>query len=209
MLERSALFTSDIPWLELFARGTVTFFVLMVLMRFVGQREGGGLGLSDLLVVVLVGEAAGISRTGDGEKVPDGLVPGATILCWSVVMDAATYRWPRLARLLKGHPRPLILDGRLNRRAMRRECISDEEPEAQLRVHGIEDASQVRRAYLEPRGELSFLTNDQTENRRSSSETWHRPARRTAPGRDRTGSRFWGANVANAWSTSRNARIVD
>jgi uncharacterized membrane protein YcaP (DUF421 family) len=105
------LFAPDTPFLELFARGTVTFFVLLVLLRFVGQREGGGLGWSDLLVVVLVGEAAGISLTGDGEQVADGLMPGATVLFWSVVMDAATYRWPRLARLLKGHPRPLILDG--------------------------------------------------------------------------------------------------
>jgi len=172
VLEWASLFSPDTPFLELFARGTVTFFVLMVLLRFVGQREGGGLGLSDLLVVVLVGEAAGIRLTGDGQQVPDGLVPGATPLFWSVVTDAATYRWPRPARLLKGHPRPLIVDGRLNRRAMRREFISDEELASQLRVHGIEDLVQVRRAYLEPSGELSFTTySPRTRNHADSARS--------------------------------------
>jgi uncharacterized membrane protein YcaP (DUF421 family) len=170
VIDWNALFAPETPWLELFIRGTVTFFVLMVLMRFVGQREARGLGLSDLLVVVLVGSAAGISLTGDGDKLQDGLIPGATVLFWSVAVDAAAYRWPRLARILKGHPRSLIIDGRLNRHAMRREFISLEELESQLRVHGFDDVSQVRRAYLEPGGELSFVPYDHDKKNTGSSE---------------------------------------
>jgi hypothetical protein len=49
---------------------------------------------------------------------------------------------------------------------MRREFISNEELVSHLRVHGIEDLSQVRRAYLE----LNFLTDDQSGYRRSPSK---------------------------------------
>lgn len=64
-------------------------------------------------------------------------MPVATVLAWSVVLDALTYRWPSLTQLLQGRPRPLVKDGRLDRRAMRREFISEEELLAQLRVEGL------------------------------------------------------------------------
>ena len=160
MPDWSILFTADTPWLELVLRGTIIFFSLLVLMRFVGQRESGGLGMSDLLVVVLVGAALGDSMTGGGDNIADGLVPVVTVMFWSVVMDALTYRWPRLTRLLKGRPRPLIVDGRLDRSAMRREFISEDELLAQLRTHGLTEISQVRRAHLEANGEISVIPRD-------------------------------------------------
>ena len=164
MPDWSILFTADTPWLELVLRGTIIFFALLVLMRFVGQRESGGLGMSDLLVVVLVGAALGDTLTGGGDNIADGLVPVVTVMFWSVVMDALTYRWPRLTRLLKGRPRALIVDGRLDRSAMRREFISEDELLAQLRTHGLTEISQVRRAHLEANGEISVIPRDGSDS---------------------------------------------
>ena len=67
----------------------------------------------------------------------------------------AGLRGPRLGAFLKARPRPLIEDGRLNRRAMRREFMSREEVDSQLGLHGLTDISQVKRAYLEPNGMIS------------------------------------------------------
>lgn len=164
MPDWSVLFTTDTPWLELVLRGTVVFFALLVLMRFVGQRESSGLGVSDLLVVVMVGAALGDSLTGGGDNIADGLVPVVTVMFWSMVMDALTYRWPRLTRLLKGRARPLILNGTLDRSALRREFISEDELGAQLRTHGLTEVSQVRRAYLEANGEISILPKDDADS---------------------------------------------
>lgn len=38
---------------ELVVRGTVIFLVLLALLRVVGQRESGGLGITDVLLIVL------------------------------------------------------------------------------------------------------------------------------------------------------------
>ena len=46
MPDWKAIFEPSAPLLELFVRGTVTFLALMMLLRLVGQRESGGLGLS-------------------------------------------------------------------------------------------------------------------------------------------------------------------
>jgi uncharacterized membrane protein YcaP (DUF421 family) len=40
---------------------------------------------------------------------------------------------------------------------LRREFMTREEVLTQLRLHGIQDASQVKRAYLEPNGMISVV----------------------------------------------------
>ncbi|WP_420750901.1 DUF421 domain-containing protein [Rhodococcus sp. O3] len=147
----------SMPTVELIARGAITFLALMVLLRIIGQRESGGIGLTDLLVVVLVANAAGAGMMAGAQSVGDGLVVAATMLFCSVGIDAAAYRWPRLARLVKSRPRPLITDGQFNRRALRREFMTEQEVLSQLRLHGISDADEVARAYLEPNGMISII----------------------------------------------------
>jgi uncharacterized membrane protein YcaP (DUF421 family) len=80
------------PLLEVFVRQTATYLGLLVLVRVVGQRESGGLGINYLLVVVLIAEAASSGIADDYRSVIDGLLLVATILLWSVAVDAIAYR---------------------------------------------------------------------------------------------------------------------
>src|SRR5690554_7322062 len=93
---------------ELLVRGTLTFVGLLLLLRLVGQREAGGLGITDLLVVVLIADAAGAGLRGDAASLGDSAVLVGSILFWSVAADAVSYRWPRFARVLKARPRALV-----------------------------------------------------------------------------------------------------
>lgn len=108
-------------------------------MRLVGQRESGGLGLTDVLLVVLVAEAAAAGLHGAAESITDGVVVVAAILFWSVAVDAVAYRFPRVAALLKAQPRVLTENGKLNRKVMLREFMTAEEVRSQLRLHGRRD----------------------------------------------------------------------
>ena len=112
------------------------------------------------MVVILVGNAVAQSMSTGYLSIPEGLILVATLLFWSVVLDAAAYRFPRLGRLLKARPRPLIEDGKVNQRSLRRELPSRDELEAQLRLQGVNDVSQVGRAYLEPNGMISVFKRE-------------------------------------------------
>ncbi len=52
------MFRFSAPIAEILVRGTVMFLTLFALMRVTGKREAGAHSLTDLLVVVLVAEAA-------------------------------------------------------------------------------------------------------------------------------------------------------
>lgn len=154
------LFTPSAPLLESVIRGTVTFLALLLLLRLVGRRESGGLGITDVLLVVLVAQAAAAGLSRDDASMTDGLIVVVTMLFWSVAVDALAYRFPRLAPLLKASPRPLISDGILNRHLMHREYMTKAEVESQLRLHGVENIDEVERAYLEPNGMISVFRRD-------------------------------------------------
>lgn len=157
MPDWNTLFAPSVSPLELCLRGTVTFLVLTAMMRTAGQREAGGLGLTDVFLVVLVAQAFAPGLVGGSGSLTDGALLAATVIVWSVALDAVTYRWPRLSRAIKARPRLLIEDGRLHREVMRRELMSRDEVMVQLRLHGIDDLAQVERAYLEPNGMISII----------------------------------------------------
>lgn len=129
-------------------------------MRIAGQRESGGLGVTDVLIIVLVAEAAAPALYTQDSTLTDSLIVIVTIVFWSVAVDAISYRLPVFSHLVKARPKPLIRDGQLCRRTMHREFLSREEVESQLRLHGIQDMSRVQQAYLEPNGMISVLTRD-------------------------------------------------
>lgn len=159
------MFRLSVPLSEIVIRGTVMFLVLYVLMRIVGKREAGAHSLTDLLVVVLVASGAAHGMSGAAHSIADSVVLVATILFWSIALDALAYRWPRLGRLLKARATPLVRDGKINQRALRRELMNREELMTELRLHGISDVREVARAYLEPNGMVSIIrtTGDDPE----------------------------------------------
>lgn len=164
MPEWQSIFVPVLPLLEGVVRGTVMFFALLVLMRIAGQRESGGLGVTDVLIIVLVAEAAAPALYTQDSTLADSLVVIVTIVFWSVAVDAVSYRFPAFSHLVKARPKPLIRDGELVRHTMHREFMSREEVESQLRLHGIRDIARVQQAYLEPNGMISVLTRDGEEN---------------------------------------------
>ncbi|WP_346922107.1 DUF421 domain-containing protein [Glutamicibacter creatinolyticus] len=163
-MDWNSILAPTLPLLEVVVRGTIIFLALLILMRVVGQRESGGLGITDVLLVVLVAQAAAPGLNGEGESIGDGLILIVTMLAWSVIVDALAYRFPFVARLLKAKPKLLIKNGRLNRKVMLREFMTRAEVESQLRLHGIEEVGQVERVYVEPNGMISIVRRDGGES---------------------------------------------
>ena len=55
----ASLFTPELSIAELLVRGVVMYAIVFVLLRLVLRRQVGGIGTSDILVLVLISEVAG------------------------------------------------------------------------------------------------------------------------------------------------------
>lgn len=151
------IFALDLGIIEMMLRGTAVYWTILVLLRIAGRREMGSLGTADLLVLVLVADAAGDALTGGSASVTDGLVVVATIVAWSVLLDRAAYYSPFVHRLLEPERVCLVKDGRILRAGLRSEHIGRSELMEQLRLKGIESIDDVKRAYIEANGQLSVI----------------------------------------------------
>jgi uncharacterized membrane protein YcaP (DUF421 family) len=141
---------------ELVVRGTIVYLVIFTTMRLLPRRELGGMAASDVLVLVIIADAVQDALTGGYESITEGLILVGTIFMWATLIDWLDSLFPRL-RLAEAGPLPIISNGRLLRRNMRRENITEDELNAQLRQHGHESASEIRLGHVEGDGQISFL----------------------------------------------------
>ena len=151
------IFGSTMPILELFVRGSVMYWFLVLVFRLILRRDVGSMGITDFLFIVLLGDAAQNGMIGEATSATDAIVLISTLVFWNVLIDWATYRFPVVERLFAAQRLCLVRNGRRNRRNMRREFISDAELMSKVREEGLEDLSRVKLMYLESDGEISLI----------------------------------------------------
>lgn len=156
------MFVPSVSPLELVLRGSVMYLAILAAMR-VFRRQAGSLNTADLLVVVLVADAAQNGMASEYYSVTEGLVLIATIYAWNYLLDVAAYRWPAVHRLLNAPPLPLVKDGKVVRRNLRQEMLTLDDLMEQLREQGVERLSEVRHCCLEGDGHLSVIRRKEGE----------------------------------------------
>ncbi|MCA1376223.1 MULTISPECIES: DUF421 domain-containing protein [unclassified Bradyrhizobium] len=141
--------------MEMVVRGTIMYLGVFTLMRFVLKRQTGGLSIPDLLLVVLLADAAQNGMAGEYHSITEGIVLVATIIFWNLAIDWIGYHVPFVERL--AHPAPLLLikDGQVLRRHMRQELVTMDELMSKLREEGIASPADVIEAYIEGDGNIS------------------------------------------------------
>lgn len=163
-LDLDAVFGMTLPVIELFVRGSVMFWFLVLVFRVVLRRDVGSMGITDFLFVVLLGDAAQNGMIGEATSATDAIVLISTLAFWNFLVDWATWRFPAVERLLSAHRLCLVRNGRRNRRNLRREFISDAELMAKVREEGLEDLSRIKAMYLESDGEISLIRQPDAED---------------------------------------------
>jgi uncharacterized membrane protein YcaP (DUF421 family) len=164
-MDWAGLFVPGGSILELLVRGTVLYLALFVMLRLLPRRQLGSLGVSDVLVIVLIADAAQNGLAGEYTSITEGVVLVATILFWDYLIDFVDHRFPGL-HLNMSPPKLLVENGRMFKRNMERENMSEDDLMSQLRQHGIEHLRDVRRAYAEGEGHISVIrARNQGENK--------------------------------------------
>ena len=129
------------------------YAALIVLVRMAGKRMAGQTTTFDLLVLITLGVVIQTAALEDGAA-------NAVVFVLHRGMAAVCARSPRIRHLLRGHPRPLVRDGRLIEHALTAEGVTRSELLAGLRKLGYERIEDVRLAVLEETGHISAVGQD-------------------------------------------------
>lgn len=156
-IDWKGIFTPELGVAELLVRGIVMYLIVLVLLRLVLRRQVGGIGTSDILVIVLISEVAGQGLLPESRSVVDASIVIFVILSCSYAVEWLQFRFPAFERLTREPKLKLIEDGRLLRRNMRQEFVTEEELMAQVREKGLEDCHEIKAAYIEADGRISII----------------------------------------------------
>jgi uncharacterized membrane protein YcaP (DUF421 family) len=156
-IDWNSVFLPSLGIAEMIARGTLMYLGLFMVLRFMARRHAGHFGPADLLVIVLIADAAQNGLGKEYQSVTEGLVLVMTIVAWEYLIDWLTYRFPALRPILRPPALTVVRDGRVVEEAMRKEMLSIDELTSQLRQQQIEDVTEVKLATLEGDGRLSVL----------------------------------------------------
>src|SRR5437763_6963478 len=85
-------------------RASLVFWMLFLLLRFLPNRKAGGVGPTDLLVVVLLANSVQSAIQREGSAVTDAAVQVFTIVGWSIAFDVLGGRIPALRTVLHSEP---------------------------------------------------------------------------------------------------------
>ena len=146
--------------LEIIIRGTMVYLFLFIAMRFLPRRTIGAMGPSDLLVIVLIADAVQHAMANNYESVTEGLILAVTIFGWATLIDWLDHRFPEW-HIAEAKPLRIVANGKLLRKNMERQQITEQEVLAQLRQHGLDSPEKVVSAYLEGDGHMSVITRSE------------------------------------------------
>lgn len=166
LIDWKTIFVPDVSVLEIILRGSLMYLAIFILLRLVLKRQSGTLGMTDLLLITLLADASQNAMAGEYRSVPDGIVLVGTIIFWNYAFDWLSFRSPWFERLIEPAPLPLVWRGRMLRRNMRQELITEAELLGQLREQGVADVSKVKEAHIESDGQISVIEFEQKEHKK-------------------------------------------
>ena len=143
--------------LEIFLRGTIMYLGLVAILRFLLRRQAGSVGIADLLLIVVIADAAQNGFSDEYRSITEGILLVLTIVFWDFAVDWLSFRIPALRKLMRSPPLLLVENGKPIRRNMRKESLNEEELMSELRQQGVERLDEVKRVYMEDDGHVSVI----------------------------------------------------
>lgn len=161
------------PW-ELILRGTVMYWFIFIALRMAGRRDLGSFSTTDMLLLVLIADAAQNGMAAQYNSVTEGALLVLTLVFWSAASNRIAYFFPTTRPFFEPPRILLIKNGELQRRGMRREYVSEDELMEELRLHGVNNVSEVLYAYIESTGDISI----KTKSNKPKGAFWRPPSNR-------------------------------
>lgn len=151
--------------LEIAFRCVVTYLMVLGVLRLSGRRGVRQLSIFELSIILALGSAAGDAMFYDDVPLLHVLVVFVVVGGLYRLFNLLTERYPAFSDWLEGAPVLLIEDGELKYDTLQKQNLTQKELFGELRQYQVEHLGQVRRAYIEPTGEVSIYFFDDADVR--------------------------------------------
>lgn len=152
------IFLGDQPlefFLEIVFRTVVMYLYVLLLLRFLGKRGMGQLSPFEFTIIIALGSAVGDPMFYPEVPLLHCIAVVTVVVALTRFVTYLSNRSETVEDFLEGQPCCVVEDGVLNLKSIDGERFSREELFMLLREKGVSQLGQVRRAYVEPSGNVS------------------------------------------------------
>ena len=144
--------------LSIIVRTIIVTFLILFIIRWLGNKGLGQLTTFELIILVGLGSAVGDPVIYAEEiSLPQAFTAIVIVVILFKAFDYFTMKSHRFSKLTVPEAILLVKDGEMVDNGLHKARIDDREFESYMRIHGIEDISEVKLSYLEVNGQVSFI----------------------------------------------------
>lgn len=140
-------------------RASFVYFFLLLVIRILGKREVGNTSAFDLIVALILGEVVDEIIYGD-VTILQGVTAITVVGIWHLVNSWASFKSEFIDQLTGAPPTVMVENGQIQHKNLAKERLNESELFSELRMMGVENVKEVKRATLEPNGKISVLLEE-------------------------------------------------
>jgi uncharacterized membrane protein YcaP (DUF421 family) len=142
-------------------RSFIGFFLLLLLVKMVGNQQVTQLTYFDYIVGITIGSIASTLSVQVNENSWSTMAGMAVWALLALLLAIIGLKCPKLRKIIEGIPQPIIQNGKVQTETLRKNKLSMEELMSMLRLKDVFHVEDVEFAVLEQSGKLSVLLKSQ------------------------------------------------
>lgn len=150
-----------VTWIEKIIRPILIYATLVVFLRLFGKRELAQLNPFDLVVLLTLSNTVQNAIIGDDTSLSGGVVGALTLLGLNYGIVFLKFSNKKIEAFIEGSPLTIVSDGKIDKKALKRELLTQEDLDILAHRQGFENADDIERCVLDPNG--SFLVDGKDE----------------------------------------------
>lgn len=144
----------DIPLAEKILRPILVYVFLVFLLRVFGKRELAQLNPFDLVVLLSLSNTVQNAIIGPDTSVTGGLLGAFTLCAFNYLVVRFLFQHRRIDQFIEGTPSTLIRAGRIDRKALAAELLTEVELVTMAHRQGFATLDEIEECVLEPGGTI-------------------------------------------------------
>lgn len=144
-------------------RTVLLYIILLIVLRIMGKREVGELGIIDVVVFIIMAEVAAFALESPKETLVMSILPILILLLIQLLSSYLSLKSKKFRDLVDGDPTVIIRHGEILEKEMRKQRYNLDDLFQQLREKEIGSVHEVSFAFLEPSGNLSVFKYGETQ----------------------------------------------
>jgi len=147
--------------MQIVVRASIMFVFLWITMRCMGRKELAQLSPAELVLLVVLGDLIQQGVTQSDTSMTAAILAVSTFVLWMLGISYLSYKSNRAQNALEGQPVVLIENGRVMRKMLEYERLTEDELKDAALEQGIADLRQVSLGVLSADGKFAFVRFDE------------------------------------------------